>query len=66
MKREAKIKENYDRISAALVAHDSKTNKNPTRIIPDVPGTASIFHKYYYGDDVQMVMVVIMMMMIMI
>jgi len=58
VKREAKIKENYDRISATLAAHDSKTNKNPTRIIPDVPGTL------FYLIDIIMMMMMMMMMMI--
>jgi hypothetical protein len=54
VKREAKIKENYDRISATLAAHDSKTNKNPTRIIPDVPGTL-----FYLIDIIMMMMMMI-------
>lgn len=39
LRREARIRENYDRISAALTLSDSKSTKNPTRNVPDVPGT---------------------------
>ena len=45
-RREARIKENYDRISAALAARDSR-GTNKTRIIPDVPGKVSLL----YGVD---------------
>eukprot|EP00428_Durinskia_dybowskii_P087095 CAMPEP_0170449072 /NCGR_PEP_ID=MMETSP0117_2-20130122/51051_1 /TAXON_ID=400756 /ORGANISM="Durinskia baltica, Strain CSIRO CS-38" /LENGTH=841 /DNA_ID=CAMNT_0010710293 /DNA_START=62 /DNA_END=2590 /DNA_ORIENTATION=- len=38
LRREARIRENYDRISATLSSNDSKATKNPTRIIPDAPG----------------------------
>jgi hypothetical protein len=39
-RREAKIREQYDRISAALLNTDSSkfAARNPTRVIPAVPG----------------------------
>mmetsp|Transcript_38922 Transcript_38922/g.67354 ORF Transcript_38922/g.67354 Transcript_38922/m.67354 type:complete len:818 (-) Transcript_38922:66-2519(-) len=42
LRREARIRENYDRISAALTLSDSKSTKNPTRNVPDVPGFQSL------------------------
>jgi hypothetical protein len=39
-RREAKIRENYDRIFASLINPDSAkfAARHPTRVIPDVPG----------------------------
>lgn len=39
-RREARIRENYDRIFASLINPDSAkfAARHPTRVIPDVPG----------------------------
>jgi hypothetical protein len=39
-RKEAKIRENYDRIFAQIVNPDSSkfAARHPTRVIPDVPG----------------------------
>ena len=53
LRREARIRENYDRISAALQVNESKATKNPTRNVPDVPGKiASQVQIYFNFNDV--------------
>ena len=54
LRREARIKESYDRISATLALNDTKSTKNPTRIIPDIPGKYKISHRIYFIISIMM------------
>lgn len=49
MRREARIRENYDRIAASLISAESSkfAARHPTRVVPDVNGKLS--NHYHCG-----------------
>ena len=53
MRREARIRENYDRIAASLSSTESSkfAARHPTRVIPDTNGKSHIFNTLLYEMD---------------